>query len=74
MPGKTLYPNRPVANCVELASVFEHSLLEDPIPANAPPSVRRRRNRMVAVWPSERPITSPYCGRSRCQPIPAPGS
>ena len=35
-------PNRPVANCVELASGVPESPLEDPIPANAPAIGRRR--------------------------------
>jgi len=47
MPATILSPNRPVANCVELASVFQNPLLEDPIPANAPASVRRRYTTLV---------------------------
>ncbi len=47
MPATTLSPNRPVANCVELASVFQNPLLEDPIPANAPAAVRRRYTTLV---------------------------
>jgi hypothetical protein len=47
MPGTTLTPNRPVANCVELASLFQNPLLEDPIPANAPAAVRRRYTTLV---------------------------
>ena len=40
-------PDRPVANCVELASVFQNPLLEDPIAASAPASVRRRYATLV---------------------------
>ena len=39
-----------------------------------PPSGRRRRKRRVAGAPSEMPTTCSNTGRSRCQPMPAPGS
>jgi hypothetical protein len=31
------------ARCIELSAVFQHQLLEDPLPANVPGTVRRRQ-------------------------------
>jgi len=47
MPATTLSPTRPVANCVELASVFQNPLLEEPLAASTPASVRRRYATLV---------------------------
>ena len=53
MPGKTLHPNRPVANCVELASVLQNPLLQDPTPANAPAGPTPAQRAAVVRAPAE---------------------
>ncbi len=41
--------NVPTARCVELASVFQDPLLDDPLPASAPGAVRRRQMELMSA-------------------------
>src|SRR5918992_4407641 len=46
MPQPT--SSAPVPRCVELASVFQDPLLEEPLPSNTPAAVRRRYAALVS--------------------------
>jgi hypothetical protein len=47
--SSTSTADRTTARCVELAAVFQDQLLEDPLPASAPPALRRRQTGLITA-------------------------
>ena len=70
---KTLGEDPPVVNTTSRYGAVHYRGLRM-ADARSKPPWRRRRKRIVAGAPSETPRTCSKTGRSRCQPIPAPGS